>query len=345
MAVKQMAAVGAAAALLLSGCALWDTPSAETQVFAMDTVMSLTIYGSDAQTALDQAVEDLYRWDGLWDVTSENSQIWALNHNAGEAVTLDDETADLLARAVELCQLTDGALDITSYPAVQAWGFTTGEYRVPSQEELDALIPLIDYTTLTLEGTTASLPQGQMVDVGSVAKGYAGAKLADGLRQEGVESALLYLGGNVQTVGAKPDGTPWRIGIQDPAQSQQTALGVVEVTDLAVVTSGSDQRYFQQDGQTYWHIMDPSTAAPARSGVASVTVVGADGTVCDGLSTALFVLGAEEGGRFWQENPQLEMEVLWVMEDGSLQMTPGLETSFHLADGQTQREVTVLSYE
>ena len=156
-----------------------------------------------------------------------------------------------------------------------------------------------------------------------------------------MESALLSLGGNIQTVGAKPDGSPWRVAVQDPEQDGQTALGVVEVVDLAVVTSGGYQRYFEEDGTRYWHIMDPDTAAPARSGLSSVTVVGADGTVCDALSTALFVIGAEEAADFWRENPSLAVELILVEEDGTVLITPGLEDAFQLAEGQEREQVVI----
>ena len=271
-----------------------------------------------AREALARAEETIYRLEDLWAVTDENSEIWALNHSGGAWVDLSQETADLLSQALELCALTDGALDLTAYSAVQAWGFTTGEYRVPSQEELDALIPRIDYTRLELDGDglRARLPENMELDLGAVAKGYAGTYLAEQLRQAGVTSAILRLGGNIQAVGTRPDGNPWRVAIQDPDSQQEATLGVVEVSDQAVITSGGYQRYFEEGGETYWHIMDPDTAAPARSGLTSVTVIGADGTVCDALSTALFVMGPEEAADFWRAHPELGVELILVLEDG-----------------------------
>ena len=331
-------AIALAAALLLGGCAQTQEP-VSSQIFAMDTVMSLEIYGDGAQEQLNEAVETIYRLEGLWDVTDQGSEVWALDHSGGDWVDLSPETADLLAQALELCALTGGALDLTAYPAVRAWGFTTGEYRVPSQEELDALVPLIDYTKLELEDGRARLPEGMELDLGAVAKGYTGAYLAQMLREAGVTSALLSLGGNVQTVGAKPDGSPWRVAIQDPDSQQQATLGVVEVADQAVITSGGYQRYFEANGETYWHIMDPDTAAPARSGLRSVTVIGSDGTVCDALSTALFVMGAEKAAAFWQENLSLGVELVLVEEDGTVLITQGLEDSFQLSQEDRTLEV------
>jgi len=331
--------------LLLSGCV--QTKPAQRQVFAMDTFMTLTAYGSKAQAALEQAEGYILDLEGDISVTRSTSGIAALNKDDGHRVQLSEQAFALLTDAVELCRLTDGVLDITSYPAVKAWGFTTGEHRVPSGEELAQLANSIDYTVLSLDPTdhTAALPaqSGMAVDLGAVAKGWTGKQLAGMLKDTGIKSALLSLGGNVQTVGAKPDGSPWRVGIQDPDSQTGAYLASVAVTDKAVVTSGGYQRYFEQDGETYWHILDPQTAAPARSGVTSVTIVGADGGLCDAFSTALFIMGAEDAAAFWKANPQLEFDYVLVLEDGSIHVTQGLEGSFALVDGYQDRKVTVIA--
>lgn len=331
----------------LTGCGSPKTAKAETQIFAMDTVMSLTLYGeneSTLQDTLDGLVDTIYQLQNTLSVTDEASEISALNRQAGQPVALSSQTEELLSSALDLCALTGGALDLTTYPAVKAWGFTTGEYRVPGEAELTELAQHIDYTHLELDSTahTARLPQGMEADLGAVAKGYAGDLLVRQMEEAGVTSALLDLGqSTILAVGDKPDGSHWRIGIQDPAG--ESYLGVITLSGQAMGTSGGYQRYFEEDGVRYWHILDPDTAAPARSGVASVTVVGEDGLVCDGLSTALFVLGVDDGIQLWRDHPELGVEVLFVLEDGSLVLTSGLENSFTLAEGQESREVTVIS--
>ena len=183
---------------------------------------------------------------------------------------------------------------------------------------------------------TASLPDGVEVDLGSVAKGYAGDVLTGLLKANGVKSALLDLGGNIQTVGTKPDGSSWRIGVRDP-EDENGYIGVVSVSDKAVVTSGGYERYFEQDGVRYWHILDPETGAPARSGLASVTVVGDSGLLCDALSTALFVMGLDRALEHWRT--YRDFEAVFVCEDGSVTVTAGLEDSFALS--QEGRALTV----
>lgn len=340
---RRCLALGAALALmvgLLTGC---RAKAAESTVFAMDTVMSLTVYGSQGEKAVEEATELIYDLQDLLTATDENSPLYALNHAGGAWTTLDGDLLALLSDSQSLCEKTGGALDITAYPAVQAWGFISKDYRVPGEEELADLASRIDYAALELDlkGSRARLPAGMEVELGAVAKGYTGDRLAQLMAQLGVESAIFSLGGNVQAVGTKPDGSSWRVAIQDP--DGQGNLAIVEVTDKAVVTSGGYQRYFEQDGVTYWHILDPDTAAPARTGLQSVTVIGPEGLVCDGLSTALFVLGEEQGMAFWRDHPELGVELVFVREDGSVAITAGLEDSFTLGDGFTDREVQVLS--
>ena len=319
----------ALALLLSSGCApapAQAAPSAERTFFAMDTVMTLRLYQGGGEDLLGAAEDRVKELEGLLSVTDENSEIYALNH-AG-AADLSPDTAALLAAALDTCGRADGALDISIYPVLRAWGFTTGEYAVPSDETIAALLPLVDYTQVRLDGDSASLPEGMEIDLGSVAKGYTGDALAALLRENGAASALLDLGGNIQAVGAKPDGSPWRIGVRDPAGEGN--IGVVEVEDQAVVTSGGYERYFEQDGVRYWHILDPETGAPARSGLASVTVIGDDGVLCDALSTALFVMGPEGALDHWRQHR--DFEAVLVSDGGSVTITAGLEGRFTLAD-------------
>ena len=334
-------AAAALCAALLAGCA--GSPEESTQQFyAMNTVMSVTAYGPQGEAAARQAVEEVYRLERLLSVTETGSELYALNHALGQWIPLSEDTLELLSFALEMGEETGGALDVTLDPVVRAWGFTTGEYRVPGEEELAELLERagLERVGLDREGSRARLPQGMELDLGAVGKGYAADRLKELLEEQGVESAILWLGGNVQALGAKPDGSPWRIGVQDPAGEEGESLGVLEVTDRAVVTSGGYQRYFEEDGQIYWHILDPETGLPARSGLSSVTVVGKSGALCDALSTALFVMGEEKAAEYWRAHR--DFEAILVRDDGSVAMTQGLEGSFSLKDRGWEGEVTVI---
>lgn len=296
--------------------------------FAMDTVMTAAVYGS--ADALDAVEAETYRLDALLAAQKDDSEIAAVNDGA-EVVS--EETAALLRRALEIAAETNGAYDPTVYPLMRAWGFTDGNYRVPADAELDALLQTTGWTEVSVDGTTASLPEGFALDLGGIGKGYAAGRCKEILKAHGVTSALLSLGGNVSALGSKPDGTAWTVAIENPDGGDY--LGTVQIADQCVVTSGGYQRYFEQDGVRYWHILDPETGKPARSGMKSVTIVSADDTLADALSTALFVMGPERAADFWRVH-RAEFGAVWLTDDERLFVTEGLTLT-------TEREYEVVS--
>ena len=325
------------AAFLLTGCSGAPAQEPETATFfAMDTAMDFTVYGDAA--LLDEAETLIGSLEEQVSVTDEHGNIYAIDHTGSGS--LSGNAAELMEQALELCRRTGGALDISVYPIVRAWGFTTGSYQVPDEETIQSLLPLVDYTQIQYDAATGvvTLPEGMEIDLGSVAKGYAGQLAAQMLREHGVQSALLNLGGNVQTVGTKPDGSPWQIGIKDP--QGEDAMMVLSVEDQAVVTSGGYERYFEQDGQTYWHIMDPSTGHPADSGLLSVTIVGKQGIICDGLSTSLFVMGLEKAADLWAQS--CDFEAVFVTASGEVYITEGLQDRFALTEQYADTPVSVI---
>lgn len=332
---------------LLAGCApgKQETQPLSATVLAMDTVMTLTLYpveGDDGQAAIDGLRQTLEQLDAAL-TAGEGGEAAALNAAGGEWTAVPQSGA-LLAQTLELARLTGGTLDPTAYAAVKAWGFADGNYTVPAREELEQLMAAIDYTQVEVsgDGSQARLTPGQQLDFGATAKGWAGDLLRQQLEQEGIASALLDLGqSSIAAVGTKPDGSPWRIAVQDPAGDNGDYVGILELSGRSMGTSGSYQRYFEQDGVRYCHIIDPATASPARSGLAGVTVVADSCLLCDGLSTALFVMGLEDGVRFWRENSSLGFDVIFITDAGDIFVTSGLKDSFSLADGE-EREVQVL---
>lgn len=312
-----------AAALLLSFCGCADNRKTTRQFFAMDTVMELTAYGPKAETALDAAEAEIYRLDGLLSVGQPGSEITKLN--AGDS-DVSGETAELIAAALEQARRTEGAFDPTLYPVVEAWGFFSGDYRVPEDAELQALLTNTGWEAVQVSGTTVALPEGFAIDLGGIGKGYASLRVKQILQERGVCSALISLGGNISALGKKPDGSPWIIAVQNPAG--EGYLGTLEIDNQCVITSGGYQRFFEENGVRYWHILDPDTGKPARSGMVSVSIVSDDDAAADALSTALFVMGPERAERFWRENAD-SFEAVWQTEDGGLFVTEGLKDRFH----------------
>ena len=298
-------------------------------IHAMDTVMNLSVYTED-DSLLEQADELVTDLEKHLSTTIDSSEIYTLNQK--KYAELSDDTAYLLKEALRFCEKTDGTLDLSIYPIVRAWGFTTDSYQIPQQSQLDQLLQNVDYTKIDYDETKkrVSIPDSMEIDLGSVAKGYTGDRLIELFRENDVTSALLNLGGNVQALGNKPDGSPWKIGIQDPLG--ENFIGVLSVTDKAVITSGGYERYFKgDDGTIYWHIIDPKTGRPAKNGLISTTAIGPKGVYCDGLSTSLFIMGPEKAIAFWKEHRDFDM--ILITEEKEILVTPDLADSFELVEG------------
>lgn len=326
------AGFAALACLLLAGCA--REPSESRISFpAMNTYMTFTACGERAQDALEAAKKLTLELEEKWSTTDARSEIYAANHSGGVPVPLSEESAAIVAFALEMAESTGGALDPTIYPLLTAWGFTTESKQVPSAEQIAERLARVDYSKIRLDGARLSVPEGMQLDLGAVGKGYAADLIARRLEKSGVESALLNLGGNVQAVGSRPDGGDWRIGIRAPWEDGM--LGVLEISDAAVVTSGGYENYFvDAAGERYWHILDPESGRPARSGLQSVVIVGSEGKLCDALSTALFVMGAEAAEAYWRANGGFDM--LLLTDGGEILLTEGLAGRFSLGEGRTE---------
>ena len=307
---------------------------AQAELFAMDTYMTLTAYGGQAQEAVDAAAAEIGRLDSLLSTGDEKSEVYKLNAAGGGKLSAD--TAYLLERSLKLWEETDGALDIAIYPVMDAWGFTDQDFQVPEADTISSLLPLCDPALINYDkeaGTVTYAQEGMAIDFGAIAKGYTSLRVADMMKAYGIESGMINLGGNVQLIGSKTDGSPWRVGIQDP-EAPDEIIGVLSAADKAVITSGGYERYFEADGKRYHHIIDPDTGFPAENGLLSVTIVSADGTLADALSTALFVMGPEKAAACWQEHAD-EFDAILITEDGSIQVTAGIAGDFTSDKGFT----------
>lgn len=311
---------------LLSGCgAAGDAAASTRYLTAMDTVMSLTAYGPNRDQALEEAEAEIQRLDSLLSIGSDSSDISRLNRE--KTAVLSPDAASLLESALDLARDTQGVFDPTVYPLVKLWGFYDKDYQVPSRQELSDALAKVNYREVSLgEDRQATLGPGQQIDLGGIGKGYTSQRVTELLRQAGVTSAMVSLGGNIQCLGAKPDGSPWNIGIRDPFGEELYAA--VRVTDKAVITSGGYERYFEdpETGTVYRHILDPRTGFPAEKGLSSVSIVTSDGTLGDGLSTALYIMGLEEATQYWEAHRDA-FEAVFITDDGTLYATEGLRGS------------------
>ena len=281
--------------------------------------MTIQATGKNPEQALAAAQERVTEIEGNISTTLNSSDVYRLNH--GEKITVSQDTRILTTYGLNLAQQTQGALNPALYPVTSAWGFTTGTYTVPTAFELSQLLPLTDYTKIKLNWDRIELEPGMALDFGALGKGYAGDEIVRILKERGITSALLDLGGNVQALGKKTDGTMWNIGIRNPWGDSASAA--LKIADQAVITSGGYERFFTaSDGHQYIHIFDSNTGYPVENGVVSVTIVAESGLYADGLSTGMFVMGLEKASDFWKQHKDFEMIIF--TEDHNLYYTEGL---------------------
>lgn len=319
-------------ALFLAGCSSDTSRKGEPMkkdFFAMDTYNTVTIYDDVPESVLDVAEKRMEELESLWSVTDKDSEVYAVNHANGEPVTISEETAELIQFSLDMAEKTEGALDISLYPVLTAWGFTTGKTQIPSEETLAEKMELTGLEKIFLSEDSLSMQPDMQIDLGAVAKGYACDLLAQQLKGDGVTSAILSLGGSVCAIGSKPDGNDFKISVQNPEYGD--SLGLLSISDSCVVTSGAYERYFEgENGKRYGHILSPSTGRPAESGLVSVTVVGKEGKLCDALSTAFFVMGLSATEEYFRTYGGIDF--LLITEDGEIYLSDGLKDKFTLSE-------------
>ena len=261
--------------------------------FAMDTTVSVSVY-SDSKEAADNAssaaIDLINRYDSLLSISDEESDVYKINHSGGKPVSVSGDTVSILETAEKISKLSGGLFDATIYPVVKAWGFTQNENRVPPKDELDELLKCVDWTKLEINNNSVKLPENFMIDLGGIAKGYISGKAAELLKEKGVYSAIVTLGGSVQTIGLKPDGSKWEIGIRNPNSPDQV-VGTIRTGEKCIVTSGIYERKFVSEGITYHHIISPETGCPSDSEIVSATIISDNPTEADALSTAVLIAG------------------------------------------------------
>ncbi len=297
-----------------------DAEKYTDQFNALDTVITLQIYNDDPNIDVQQVIDDTEKlvesYENLISKTVEGSFTSELNKNGSFDAT-DKVYKDLVYFLVDRSQfyasVSDGTFDVTVEPLVSLWDINNGNTEVPSQEEIDAAVSLINYNNLTYDPNTYTLANGSTVDFGAIAKGYMADLIKASLMSKGIDSALVNLGGNVITVGEKPGGKDWVIGIQDPEEPTGTSLGTIRVKNKTVVSSGNYERFFIKDGVRYHHILDPKTGYPGGPGLAATTVISDRSIDCDALSTTSFLLGIEQGTDLI--NSMDGFEVMFITED------------------------------
>ena len=305
--------------ILLSFCSCSRNvyPLSSTQIM-MDTVVTIRLYdGND--DVLSGAMKLCKRYENLLSRTVEDSDIYKINHSNGQPVEVSDDTAELLRTALDIAEKSNGAFDPTVLPLVELWDVTNSK-TVPPITEIQTALQSVGYKSVVLNGNTVTLKNGARLDLGGIAKGFIADKLKIYLKENGVKSAIINLGGNTLLVGDK-NGNDFSVGVQKPFGKQNELSATVYISDKTAVTSGVYQRYFEQDGKIYHHIIDPKTGHPTDNGISAVTVLTDSSTIADGLSTACLILGIEKGTELAK---QYGAELIFIDESGKITLTNGL---------------------
>ena len=267
------------------------------------------------------------------------SGIVAINRQAGlEPVKVRADLLEVLEKALHYAELSDGAFDPTVGPLVQLWGIGTDAQCIPGDEEIAAALELVNWRDVVIDraaGTAFLRRKGMALDLGAIAKGYAGDEALRIAREAKVKRAVFDLGGNIVTLGwriqSKKESLPWRIGIQNPLSDRGVYMGVLPVHDISVVTSGVYERYFESGGKRYHHILSTADGYPVDNGLLSVTIVTDSSTAADALSTTVFALGFQRGRALVDSIP--DTEAIFIFDDRSVIITDGLVGVFKITDG------------
>jgi FAD:protein FMN transferase len=317
--------------IITSSCSVALPPESE---FVLGTVCTINLYEEGSHKLYSELFSRLRYLDRTLSANDETSEISKINKAAGkEAVLVGADTLLVVQRALEYARLTDGEFDPTVGPLVKTWNIGTEDERIPEAEELAAALTLIDWRdcVIDLSASTVFLRKPRMrLDLGAIAKGYAADVLAQMLKERGVQRALIDLGGNILTLGSRKGGKPWRIGIQDPSGQRGLHLGILQITDKTMVTSGVYERFFIEEGVRYHHLLSTKDGQPAQSGLRSVTIVAESSMDADALSTSFFLLGLERSAVLLQQFPGLT--AIFVKEDNTVQTIGADVASFQLTN-------------
>lgn len=284
-----------------TGCS-HEEPVSENQ-FLLDTICTLTIYGmekEEAQEAIDKAFECCREYENMLSKTVEGSDIYRINHGGGEFVAVEPETRELIERGMEYGELSDGMFDITIGAVSELWDFHGDNPQVPESSEIEEAVRTVDYKKIQIKGNRVRLENPKArIDLGGIAKGYIADRMTEVMEEAGAEHATVNLGGNLVTIGEREEGRPWRIGIELPYSNGSEILGSVELADKTLVTSGVYERYFEQNGTLYHHVLDPDTGYPIDNSLNAVVILGDKGRSmeCDVLGTVCLALGEKKSKR------------------------------------------------
>jgi thiamine biosynthesis lipoprotein len=314
-----------------TGCS--STEPAKKSQFMLNTNCTIIVYGNNADKIIDGAFALGVDYENMLSTTIEQSDVYKVNSANGKPVEVSDDTIAILNKAIYYSEVSGGLFDVSAGALTSLWGFGENKQIVPTQEQIDAALKTIGYKDIKIEGNTVTmLKPGAQLDFGAIAKGYIADRMVEFLIAEKVQGAIVNLGGNVVTVGKKPSGDPWNVGIQQPFADRDQTIGTVQVGPKSVVTSGIYERSFTDyNGNFYHHILDPTTGYSAVNNLSAVSIISDLSVDGDGLSTTCFLLGVEKATALIESTPNTE--AIFLDKDGTVTVTSGIgkDIPFELA--------------
>ncbi len=308
-----------------------ELPQAKDNAFLMDTLVQMQAHGENAEAAVEESMERIREIENLMSKTIETSDIYKLNNNPNQEIKISNESKTVLEKSRNYAEMTDGDFDPTIGALVELWGIGSEDAKVPIEEEIQDALENIGYKHLIINDKTALIDKvGVRLDLGGIAKGYAAEEVKKIVKKHKIESAFVNLGGNVLVIGDKVDGSPWKIGIQDPREGRGNVMAIVDAVDQTIVTSGNYERYFKENDKLYHHILDPKTGYPARNNLLSVSIISENSFDADALSTAVYVMGLEKGMKFI-ENLE-NVDVMFITEKLDVYLSSGLKDIVEIND-------------
>ncbi len=312
-----------------------EFPASRTDLF-MGTVVQIKIYEPVDETVFEKAFSLITDMENKMSLNISESEINQINRAAGEnPVVVSGDTYDVIEKAISYGSLSGGSFDITIGPLVNLWNIGKENARVPGQAEIDEAIKQIDYKNILLnpkEKTVFLKDSGMIIDLGGIAKGYVADSLSAMFEKEGIEHAIINLGGNIYAYGQNPNGNDWQIGIQNPEAERSDYIGIASVTNKSVVTSGIYERFLESDGNTYHHILSPFDGYPFENSLTAVSIIAGKSIDADALSTTAFALGLESGLKLLESLP--DVEGVFITKDFKVYTSSGLKDSFKITNDQ-----------
>jgi len=305
----------------------YEKPEVMKNSYALGTIINLKAYGNKAEKAIDEAIEKLNHIDDKMSAFKADSEISKINSNAGTLLEeiVSKDTYFVVKNAVKYSEILEGTFDPTIRPLVKLWSIGTKEEIIPEKFQIEETRKLVNYKDVILNENKNSImlkQKKQALDVGGIAKGFAADEVRDIFHKNNVKSALIDLGGNIFALGSKEDGTPWRVGIQNPFKPRGEYVGILSVKNKSVVTSGNYEKYFMKDGQRFHHIIDPKTGYPSQSKIISATIISDNSIDGDGLSTGIYILGIDKAMKIMETIAGVE--AIFITEDKKIYKTSGV---------------------